>query len=226
MDEVARRVDARALGVRPDRLGDVLDRCAAAAPGDEVPQELTGALVEPAARRAARRGPHARGPEDLDPDARGRSPARAAGAERHDLEHGGAPAVVERRGAEQRSAAAGQRDGHVDDVLAAGERGRDHARAPAPRARPSGRRNAAPERGTARRRARGKVEQLAQGRVRRPEHPGRRDDREPVGQPLEGPADGFVAERRGTAVLRLAGGRLGQDGRAGRCGRSSGARRM
>ncbi len=154
MDEVARRVDARALGVRPDRLRDVLDRRAAAAPGDEVLQELTGALVEPSARRAAGRGPDARGAEDLDPDARGRAPAGPAGADRHDLEHGGAPAVVERRGAEQRSPAAGQRDGHVDDVLAAGERGRDHARAAAPRARPSGRRNAAPEGGTARHGAR------------------------------------------------------------------------
>jgi hypothetical protein len=129
-------------------------------------------------------------------------------------------------GAQQRPSAARQRDGHVDDVLAAGERGRDDARAAAPRARPSGRRNAAPERGPARRQARGQVEQLAQRRVRRPHGPGRRDDRESVGQPLEGPADGFVAERRGTAVLRLAGGRLGHDGLAGRCGRASGARRM
>ena len=103
----------------------------------------------PRPARARGRGPRSGRPGPL--------PARAAGAKRHDLEHGGAPAVVERRGAEQRSAAAGRRDGHVDDVLAAGERGRDHARAPAPSARPSGRRNAAPERGTARHRARGKV---------------------------------------------------------------------
>ena len=49
------------------------------------------------------------------------------------------------------------------------------------------------------------------------ERPGRRDDlREPVGQPLEGPADGFVAEQR--AELRFSGSRVDgsvADGRSG-----------